>query len=174
MSKWVVLLRGINVGGINITMADLRAALVAAGFTDVTTVLATGNVTLWSESGGAALKASVEKVLSDTFGYEAWVIVLDEPTLRAVVDAFPFDAERDGWHPYVVFCIDGQHLAELGSVAETLDPAVERAEVGDGVLYWTVVKGGTTSSVFGKATAKARYKPTTTTRNLRTLVKILA
>ena len=48
MSEWVVLLRGINVGGINIKMADLRVALTAAGFTDVRTVLATGNVLLSS------------------------------------------------------------------------------------------------------------------------------
>ncbi|WP_072802357.1 DUF1697 domain-containing protein [Rhodococcoides yunnanense] len=170
----VVLLRGINVGGINIKMADLRAALTNAGFDDVRTILATGNVRLRSPLSGAKLKKSVETVLSDTFGYEAWVIVLDEPALRAIVDAYPFDAEREGWHPYVIFGNNADHLAELAAIGGTLDPELERISAGDSVVYWEVVKGFTTDSVVGKFTSKAKYKPTTTTRNLRTLVKMLA
>lgn len=86
----VVLLRGINVGGINIKMADLRDALTAAGFGQVRTVLATGNVLLHSSLSGRKLKASIENVLSDRFGYQAWVIVLDIPALRAIVDGYKY------------------------------------------------------------------------------------
>ncbi|MDJ0393008.1 DUF1697 domain-containing protein [Rhodococcus sp. G-MC3] len=170
----VVLLRGINVGGINIKMADLRAALVAAGFENVKTVLATGNVSLSSPQSGSTLKKSIESTLSKAFGYEAWVIVLDEPALRAIVDGYPYDPEREGWHPYVIFGNNADHLAELADIAGSLDPALEQLSAGHGVLYWEVVKGNTTDSAVGKLTAKAKYKPTTTTRNLRTLVKMLA
>ena len=41
-------------------------------------------------------------------------------------------------------------------------------------MYWEVVKGRTTDSPFGKSTTKTRYKPTITTRNLRTLGKMLS
>ncbi|MGB6276589.1 MAG: DUF1697 domain-containing protein [Rhodococcus sp. (in: high G+C Gram-positive bacteria)] len=174
MSEWVVLLRGINVGGINIKMADLRAALTSAGFTDVRTVLATGNVLLRSPLTAAGVKAQAENTLAQAFGYQAWVVVLDVPTLRAIVESYPFDAEREGWHPYVVFGSDDSHLTELSALADELDPELERIAEGNSVLYWEVRKGSTTDSTFGKATAKAKYKATTTTRNLRTLVKILA
>ena len=174
MSEWVVLLRGINVGAINIKMADLRAALTSAGFTDVRTVLATGNVLLRSPLTAAAVKAQAENTLAQAFGYQAWVVVLDVPTLRAIVESYPFDAEREGWHPYVVFGSDDSHLTELSALADELDPELERITEGNSVLYWEVRKGSTTDSTFGKATAKAKYKATTTTRNLRTLVKILA
>ncbi len=170
----VVLLRGINVGGINIKMVDLRAALTSAGFADVRTVLATGNVRLHSELRGSEAKAEIERTLSTAFGYEAWVIVLDEPRLAAVVDAYPFDPEHEGWHPYVIFGNDEQHLAEIVEVADSLDPTVERIASGTGVVYWEVVKGSTTDSVVGKFTARAKFKATTTTRNLQTLVKLLA
>ncbi|OZF46140.1 DUF1697 domain-containing protein [Rhodococcus sp. 14-2470-1a] len=170
----VVLLRGINVGGINIKMVDLRQALSQAGFEPVRTVLATGNVLLSSPLSPTELKPAIEKTLADTFGYEAWVIVLDPATLSAIVDDYPFDAERDGWHPYVIFGNNDEHLAELARTAETLDPQLERVSLGRGVVYWEVVKGNTTDSIVGKFTAKAKYKPTTTTRNLRTLVKMLA
>lgn len=170
----VVLLRGINVGGINIKMADLREALAGAGFEHVRTVLATGNVLLGSDLDASALKSSIESVLSDRFGYQAWVIVLDPATLRAIVEEYPFDAEREGWHPYVIFGSNSDHLAELAALGDTLDADLERLASGAGVVYWEVVKGNTTDSIVGKLTAKARYKPTTTTRNLRTLVKMLA
>ncbi|MBY4129872.1 DUF1697 domain-containing protein [Rhodococcus fascians] len=174
MSEWVVLLRGINVGGINIKMVDLREALSAAGFTNVRTILATGNVLLQSPLNAAALKAQVESTLAQAFGYQAWVVVLAVPTLRAIVQSYPFDAEREGWHPYVVFGSDDSHLTELSALAGDLDSELERIAEGNSVLYWEVRKGSTTDSTFGKATAKAKYKATTTTRNVRTLVKILA
>ncbi|MCJ0978334.1 DUF1697 domain-containing protein [Rhodococcus sp. ARC_M12] len=174
MSEWVVLLRGINVGGINIKMADLRTALTSAGFTNVRTVLATGNVLLGSPLTAAEVKAQAENTLAQAFGYQAWVVVLDVPTLRAIVASYPFDAERDGWHPYVVFGSDDSHVTELSALADELDPELERIAEGNSVLYWEVRKGNTTDSTFGKATAKAKYKATTTTRNVRTLVKILA
>ncbi|MFY2788385.1 DUF1697 domain-containing protein [Rhodococcus sp. MALMAid1271] len=174
MSEWVVLLRGINVGGINIKMADLRAALQDAGFGHVRTILATGNVVLESPLTSDALKPAVETVLAEAFGYQAWVIVSDVPSLRQVVDAYPFDAEREGWHPYVVFGSNDEHLTELSALAAELDPELERVAEGDNVIYWEVRKGSTTDSRFGKATAKAKYKATTTTRNLRTLAKVLA
>ena len=174
MSEWVVLLRGINVGGINIKMVDLREALSAAGFTNVRTILATGNVLLQSPVNASALKAQVESTLAQAFGYQAWVVVLAVPTLRAIVQSYPFDAEHEGWHPYVVFGSDDSHLTELSALAGELDSELERIAEGNSVLYWEVRKGSTTDSTFGKATAKAKYKATTTTRNVRTLVKILA
>jgi uncharacterized protein (DUF1697 family) len=53
-----------------------------------------------------------------------------------------------------------------------LVPAVEQAEAGDGVIYWSVPKGSTLDSAMGKAQSKASYKPWITTRNLNTLEKL--
>ncbi|MDJ0360915.1 DUF1697 domain-containing protein [Rhodococcus sp. H29-C3] len=172
--KHVVLLRGINVGGINIKMVELRAALTSAGFDDVRTILATGNVVLESTLSALEVKKSVEKILSETFGYEAWVIVLDVSSLQSIIESYPFDAERNGWHPYVIFGNDADHLREVAGIADTLDPELESLAPGHRVAYWEVVRGHTTDSRVGKFMAKAKYKPTTTTRNLRTLVKMLA
>ena len=47
MTTYIALLKGINVGGNRrLPMADLKAALTEAGFDDVRTVLASGNVVL--------------------------------------------------------------------------------------------------------------------------------
>jgi uncharacterized protein (DUF1697 family) len=174
--RFVVLLRGVNVGGINIKMAELRTVLEDAGFTDVKTVLASGNVLLTSRSTTpGTVKKSIENALSTAFGYEAWVIVLDPAVLADIVDKYPFDASVAEKQPYVVFSSDGESTRRLGALADSLDPDAERIAPGEhGVLYWEVTKGLTLDTVMGKASAKAAYKSTTTTRNVRTLIKLLA
>ena len=44
---------------------------------------------------------------------------------------------------------------------------------GAGVLYWQVPRASTLDSAIGKTMGKKRYKSSTTTRNLRTLDKVL-
>lgn len=174
MSRYVALLRGVNVGGITIRSVELGELFRSLGFAGVRTVLASGNVVFDSdEADVAGLTRRIEKALGARFGYEAWIVLVTAERLGRIVAAFPF-AERAGWHPYVVFASDAAHLAELLAAAPALDPADESVVAGDGVLYWELrVAVGSTESPFAKLTAKARFKPTTTTRNLRTLRKLL-
>ena len=172
--RYVVLLRGINVGGINIKMADLKTAIEGAGFANVKTVLASGNVLVDSDDEPAAVKKAFQETLRERFGYDAWVLVYPQAVIAEVVDAYPYDDADERKQPYVVFSEDGTSADELAAV-DGLDPELERAELGPHrVLYWEVKKGETLHSKLGKASSKARYKKTTTTRNLRTLRKLLA
>ncbi|MCU1446590.1 DUF1697 domain-containing protein [Cryobacterium sp.] len=142
--------------------------------TSVTTVLASGNVVFDSEkSDAAAVKAGLEAALTDAFGYEAWVVLLTRAQLAAAVEAYPFE-DREGWHSYILFGSAQERLDELLQAAPTLDPADERVQPGSGVLYWQVRRAVGIKSPLSLLAAKARFKSTTTNRNLRTLHKILA
>ena len=172
--SYVALLRGINVGGINIKMADLARVFGDLGFQGVKTVLASGNVLFDSPSTDIpTLKKQIESSLAREFGYEAWVFVLDIPTLQAIVDNYPFEREREGWHAYAMVASEPEILEELSTAAAQLDASVERVAAGDGVLYWEVEKGQTVKSAFGRNTGKPKFKAFTTTRNLNTLYKLL-
>ena len=57
-------------------------------------------------------------------------------------------------------------------LAVDLDPGVEQAQQGPGVIYWTVPKGSTLDSAMGKAQSASKHKPWLTTRNLNTLEKL--
>ncbi|MEZ5154082.1 DUF1697 domain-containing protein [Rhodococcus zopfii] len=171
MARYVALLRGINVGGITIRMADLRDVFTGLGYGNVRTVLASGNVVF--DAGGTdpgASKAEIEAALESRFGYQAFVFVFEQAVFAGLADACPFEEDRDGWHTYVVFVADPAVREELLDIA--VDPRVEEIEPGDGVVYWHVLRGSTLSSPFGKATGRARYKSVTTTRNLRTIRKL--
>jgi len=175
MTSYVALLRGVNVGGITVKSAPLADLFRSLGFENVRTVLASGNVVFDSpETDAGALKSRIEAALRERFGYDAWIVLLTREKLHEIVAAFPFDAEREGWHPYVLFASDAEHLAELAALGPSLDPAEESIAAGDGVLYWQLnIAVGSTNTTLAKLVAKPRYKPTTTNRNLRTLRKLL-
>ncbi|MDT5177249.1 MAG: hypothetical protein QOJ95_1447 [Mycobacterium sp.] len=173
MTRYVAFLRGVNVGGVNLKMTDVAAALVEAGFSDVTTVLASGNVLLTSGARVDAARKKAEKALRDAFGYDAWVLAYDIDAVRAVSDGFPFEREVDGHHSYVTFVTGADVLDELAALAGEAGPH-EKIERGDGVVYWQVPKSGTLDTTIGKTMGKKKYKSSTTTRNLRTIEKVLA
>jgi uncharacterized protein (DUF1697 family) len=170
MTRYVGLLRGVNVGGVTMRMAELAEVVRGLGYDEVSTVLASGNVRFSAADPASAAKESLEHALRARFGYEAWVHVLTQDALRAIVDAYPYPRREDR-HAYVVFTVNPATRDEL--LAVELDPAVEQAQAGDGVVYWSVPKGSTLDSAMGRAQSAARHKPWLTTRNLNTLEKLL-
>jgi uncharacterized protein (DUF1697 family) len=172
MTRYAALLRGVNVGGVNLKMADVAEAFTDAGFTDVKTILASGNVLLTSRSGVATVRKTAEAALRDAFGYDAWVLAYELETVRAISEAFPFERDVEGHHSYVTFVTDKDALDELAGLADDAGTD-EKIERGKGVVYWQVSKTGTLDSTIGKTMGKKRYKSSTTTRNLRTVEKLL-
>jgi uncharacterized protein (DUF1697 family) len=172
MTRYAAFLRGVNVGGVNLKMAEVAKAFEDAGFTGVRTILASGNVLLESGSGVEAVRKKAEKALRDTFGYDAWVLAYDIDTVRAISDKFPFEREVDGHHSYITFVTDPEVLDELAGLAKQAGPD-EKIKRGKGVIYWQVPKTGTLNTTIGKTMGKKRYKSSTTTRNLRTVEKVL-
>jgi len=168
---WIALLRGVNVGGRTIKMADLRAALGALGLDNVETVLQSGNVRFDSNLAGGKLQATIEAGLGRRFGYEAHIQVIERGRLEQVIDAYPFGAAGQDSHDYVVFM---EHGLEKDLAAEKVELGTgEKVAAGDGVVYWWVDKGSTLQSPFGKLLTKVKYRDINTNRNLRTLCKLV-
>ncbi|TPG35969.1 DUF1697 domain-containing protein [Mycolicibacterium hodleri] len=172
MTRYVAFLRGVNVGGVNLKMANVAVALTDAGFSDVSTVLASGNVLMTSSAKVDTVRKNAEKALRDAFDYDAWVLAYGLDAVRAVSDAFPFEREVDGHHSYVTFVTETDVLDELAALADEAGPE-EKIERGDGVVYWQVPRSGTLDTTIGRTMGKKRYKSSTTTRNLRTIEKVI-
>ena len=178
---WIALLRGVNVGGVTIRSADLAEVFRSAGFTGVRTVLASGNVVFddpehepgeTAHDARGALKRRIERALAEAFGYEAWIVLTHQHALAEVVDAYPWP-EADEVQPYVMFSSEQSSLDALLAFSAAAGEQPDRVAPGDGVLYWEVPKGSSTDTAFAKESSKARFKPHVTTRNLRTLRKLL-
>lgn len=172
MTRYAAFLRGVNVGGVTLKMAALTRTLEAAGFTGVTTILASGNVLLDSDAATATVRTRAERALRDEFGYDAWVLVYELASLAQISSAYPFTREVDGQHSYVTFVSDDDVRRELSELSRDPGPG-ELIAPGDGVVYWQVPRSATLQSVMGRTMGRKRYKSSTTTRNLRTIDKVL-
>ncbi len=95
MTTWVVLLRGVNVGGANrLAMSDLRDLVGGLGHSEVVTYIQSGNVVLKSpRHDRAAVAAEICEGIRSTFGLTVSAILRTLDELRAAVAANPFRAE---------------------------------------------------------------------------------
>jgi uncharacterized protein (DUF1697 family) len=101
-----VLLRGVNVGGNGkLAMADFRAAISSAGYTDVATYLNSGNATLTApgratpDAVAGAVAAELAKVTEKPPG----VLVRTHTQLAAVAAGNPYPDDNPKWL-HVLFC----------------------------------------------------------------------
>ena len=115
-------LRGVNVGGVNLKMAEVAAAFEKAGFTGVRTVLASGNVLLESRAASPRSarrpKPRCARSSVTTPGCSPTI----STACGAISDAYPFEREVEGHHSYVTFVTDDAVLDELAELAKRPDP----------------------------------------------------
>ncbi|HEY4645164.1 MAG TPA: DUF1697 domain-containing protein [Steroidobacteraceae bacterium] len=92
MKTWIVLFRGINVGGKNmLPMKLLTALLEEAGCRDVRTYIQSGNVVLRSPLSDASRVATrIRMAVSDSRGFEPRVLVLNRAELQKAMAANPY------------------------------------------------------------------------------------
>lgn len=173
MQTYVSLLRGVNVGGRIVKMADLKACYEKAGFTDVTTLLQSGNVVFSSDlPNAAAVQAKLEAVVGKQFNYPAKILVYKQSELKPLAEVYPFDSSDENFQHYILFLRPG--LAQkLVAAAADLDPKIEQVAPGNNVVYWRVQKGMTLGSQFGKILSKPAFKDFHTNRNLKTVRKLV-
>ena len=176
MPSSVALLRGINVGGNNlIKMPALKACFEANGFEDVATYIQSGNVLFASPRTKAAeLTRRIEAMLGDAFGYEATVVVRSHRQLRSIVERAPaaFGTEPDRYRYDVIF-LKEPLTAETAMAHVPTNPAVDRANAGTGVLYFSRLTARATQSRLTKIVGSPIY-PSVTIRNWNTTTRLLA
>lgn len=117
MTRHIVLLRGINVGGHRkLPMADLRAVLAGLGYTGVATYIQSSNAVLTAdEPDPEAVGAAVREAVHARFGFDVPVMVRALEQFRAVVAANPLDVANPSVF-MVMFCsepVDAEALAAL-------------------------------------------------------------
>jgi uncharacterized protein (DUF1697 family) len=102
MTRYVALLRAVNVGGVTLKMADLRSMCSDAGFTRVETYIASGNVVFESKAPPSKVKAELEARLLACAGRPVGVLVRTAQEMAAVLKANPFP-EAEPKYTYAIF-----------------------------------------------------------------------
>jgi uncharacterized protein (DUF1697 family) len=175
MTRYVVLLRGINVGGKNpVPMARLRDVLGELGYEDVVTYIASGNVILSSTQKPDRIKRDIEAALPKAFKLNRDFIavhVLSAAQLKAVVADRPkgFGDQPGTYHSDAIFLIGIAAEAAL----EAFDPrdGVDAVWPGKGVIYSQRLSSQRTKSRLGRIAASPHYT-SMTIRNWATTTKL--
>lgn len=181
MTAFVVLLRGVNVGGHNkLPMADLRSALTADGLSEVRTYIQSGNVIVTSTARTAeVVGARVRAIIAREFGLDVPAIALSAAGLRALALANPYPDEPD---PRRLHAIVLPHApdADLIAVLQAKQDAAaakggrDTVTVVDRTAYLHTPDGFGTSDL-AKALSSGRSNPLAdgTARNWATITTLL-
>ena len=171
-TSYCAFLRGINVGKINLKMDAVKKVFSDLGLQNVQSVLATGNILFESTSDRHDLKEIIEKALSLTFGYEAFIFLRTADEVRLILENCPFETSSEE-HVYIF--IGDESLAEIlkSRFYDVEKMLGEEAAIVDAVFYWKIQKGNTLDSKFGKVIGQKSLKSQLTSRNKNTFDKIV-
>ena len=175
--QYLVLLRGINVGGKNkVSMEELRTYLTGIGFSDVSTFINSGNIFVSSDKKPAEIKILIEELLPKKFKLDSeliHVLVLSRRQLEDVVNNKPkgFGDLPDTYHSDAIFLMD----LSIDEAMKVFDPreGVDKIWPGTGVIYSQRLSAQRTKSRLNKIIGTPVYK-SMTIRSWNTTTKLLA
>lgn len=175
--RYAALLRGVNVGkNKRVPMAEWKQLLEAQGFSDVTTLLNSGNAvfTYKGRKQPAALAEAIRAQLLEALQVEVPVVVKSADEVAAIMAALPWQKElqsgaADPSRVLVTFAQSAETLKGLSVVAQKAGPKDHWA-VGERAAYlWCpegILESPAGEALLGKAGRSV------TTRNWATTLKI--
>jgi uncharacterized protein (DUF1697 family) len=173
-TRYVALLRGINVGGRNaVSMAELRKAFEDDGYDDVSTYIQSGNVLFATSSAQKGLEGELESMLERRFKLPLVVVVRSHRQLRDVVQKAPagFGQQPGTYHSDVIFLKAPLTSKQAMRVVQLRD-GVDQAWAGTGVLYFARLSERRVQSRMSKIVGTPEYQQMTI-RNWATTTKLL-
>jgi uncharacterized protein (DUF1697 family) len=166
MPLQAAMLRGVNLGKRQVVMAELRKVCEDAGFADVQTLLASGNLVLNAKQAGAKLETALEATILEGLALKTSVFVRTHAGLEAVIANNPFKTFAKT-HPnfmIVYFMRAAASAAEIAALKASA--ASEEFRQGEHCLYLKFPDGAGRS--------KLKLPKLGTARNWNTVGKLAA
>jgi uncharacterized protein (DUF1697 family) len=174
VTRYIVLLRGVNVGGHNkVPMAGFREVLESLHHADVATYIQSGNAVFTSRRGSAAkLATEIEAALTAQFAVDVRALVLNRTKLAQIRDQNPMlKLDNDPTHHVVAFLSGKPKSAAIKAV--NADPAApEQFEILGDVIYLHYPNGQGRSTLDFVKTFRG-LGVWSTARNWRTVNKLI-
>ena len=168
MKSHVLLLRGVNVGGVKLPMAEFREMLSGLGLEAVATYIQSGNAVFRSDRAVGELEAVIAAGLASRFDLDVALFLWPLGAYEAILDACPYAEEgaAEGKTVHVVFLKPGEIRPGLDAHAT----AGERFTQTPQALYLHAPAGFGTSELVAKL---PKYiKAPQTARNWRSCLAI--
>lgn len=173
---YAAFLRGINVGGNKkVPMAQLKTTLEHMGFTDVKTLLASGNVTLTGKKENIiSLAKRIAVALEIEFGFPIPVLIREMPRLEEMTATEPFKGitVTKDIRLYVTFLSETpKSKLKIPYVSE--DKSLRIFRLDDDAIYSILDLSKGSGTVDAMAIIEKEFGKKVTTRNWNTIEKML-
>ena len=172
MKNFCAFLRGVNVKGTNMKMADVCKVFSEAGVQNVSSVLASGNILFQSDKDSIELKKILEKAMYEHFNYDAFLFIKTEKEINEIIANDPFPS-IENFHSYIFLGSEKVEETLLEEFDKSSNAKGEKAKIVNNIFYWQIPKGQTLLSDFGKVLGKKSLKDKMTSRNVNTFEKII-
>lgn len=172
MKTWILLLRGINVGGKNrLPMKDLQGHMASLDLEDVKTYIQSGNAVFRaSEEPVAGLPTRLASTIETHHGFSPQVLILSRAEWRSAMDSNPFpEAQAEPKTLHLFFLAATPDGPDLDLLTASQLPS-ERFQLTDRVFYLHAPEGIGRSKLVSKIGKSLGVEMTA--RNWRTVEKL--
>jgi len=174
MERYVLLLRGVNVGGKNkISMKELAEAFSEAGYKNARTYLNSGNLMISAdESDTALLTARCRLLILERFGIDVAVMAISSDDLQSAMDHAPewWDNAEGSTHN-AIFVIPPATVKQVFDEVGETKPAFEKVSHFGNVIFWSAPIKTFSRTRWSKVVGSAAYG-SITIRNANTAKKL--
>ncbi|MGE5607266.1 MAG: DUF1697 domain-containing protein [Bacteroidota bacterium] len=174
MKKYILLLRGINVGGKNkVSMKELKELLEKSGFQDVVTYINSGNIIFATENFDIEfLKRNCETLILDQFKLDLSVMIIAAEELIEALNNAPdwWDVAQESKHN-AIFVIPPTTVDEVFKEVGAIKPEYERVSSFGRVIFWSAPFKTFSRTRWSRVAGKAVYN-NITIRNSNTVKKL--
>jgi len=172
MTKYIAILRGINVGGHRkILMADLKVLLKKIGLINCTTYIQSGNVIFSSDKPVEVLEKGIQQVIFKNYGFEVPVLVRTLNYFNRLVDHNPYVDHSTIDQLYVTFLSDAPKDDAIETLKNTNFDKDQFTLIGDAVFL--CFNSNLSTSKLNNNVIERKLNVTATTRNWKTVLKLI-
>jgi uncharacterized protein (DUF1697 family) len=175
MNKYIILLRGINVGGKNkVSMKELKELLEKSGFQDVITYINSGNIIFSSDNSDIDfLKRSCEALIMEKFNLDISVMIIPAEEFMEALSNAPdwWDTDTESRHN-AMFVIPPTTVDEVFKEVGEIKPEYEKVSSYGRVIFWSAPLKTFSRTRWSKVTGKSVYN-SVTIRNSNTVKKLV-
>ena len=176
MTRYIALLRGINISGKNkISMQDLKTTLTEKGFADVKTYLNSGNV-LFSDDKTDVVKLAekIRAIIFEVFKLEIPVFVISQDELKELLSKAPswWGSDNKDIYDNLIFAIAPHSIETVAEKIGEPTAELEKVELCENVAFWSFDRKLYAKANWWKRTATPGIGEMITIRTANTLRKV--
>lgn len=174
--KFIILLRGVNVGGKNsVSMSELTHYLINDGFTNVRTYINSGNLIVDSaKETEQDVLVKCQKILANYFSFPIDVLVISGEKYKMELASIPTWWGKDADYKHnALFLLPSANKEEITELLSTIDTTYEKVYMGEQTIFWSSTFKEYYSKTYYSKLARQPFYKKVTIRNRNTTLKLL-